>query len=166
VGLILAIWAVLVSVLGITRHNFPGSDGAAKAVMAISAILVVCAIGAGIATSESPAKGEGGGEPAPSAPSPAGGQSLKLTADPNNGLSFNTDQLSAKPGQVQLTMTNPASLPHNISLEGKGVDEEGKTVQDGGTSQVEADLKPGTYTYYCSIPGHRESGMEGTLTVK
>ena len=39
-------------------------------------------------------------------------------------------------------------------------------VFDGGTKSFSATLKPGTYTYYCSVPGHREAGMQGTLTVK
>ncbi|MEA2450494.1 MAG: hypothetical protein QOG63_2426 [Thermoleophilaceae bacterium] len=176
VGLILAIWAVLVAFLGIRRHNFPGSDRAEKAVMAISALLVIGAIGSGIATSESPAKGESpakvesasqsGGQAGQSAPASKTAQTLKLNADPNNGLSFNTKQLSATAGHVRLTLTNPASLQHNISLEGAGVSEQGKTVSQGGASEVEADLKAGTYTYFCSVPGHRDGGMEGTLTVK
>jgi uncharacterized cupredoxin-like copper-binding protein len=31
---------------------------------------------------------------------------------------------------------------------------------------VSAQLKPGNYTFYCSVPGHRQAGMQGTLTVK
>jgi plastocyanin len=201
-GALLALWAVLLAGLGIMRHNFPGSDAAEKAVMAISAILVAAAIGTGIATSESPAKGESGeqsgaknkaGEEGSSAPdqggtqapdtapeggqeeagstgqnAPAGksGQTLKLNADPNNGTTFNTDQLTATAGHVRITMTNPADIEHNVSLEGSGVSEQGETVGHGGASEVEADLKAGTYTYFCSVPGHREQGMEGTLTVK
>jgi plastocyanin len=201
-GAILALWAVLVAALGIMRHDFPSSDAAQRAVMAISAILVVGAIGTGIATSESPAKGESGeqgtfrnkggeeGSKAPNqggtqapdtapesgqeeagstgqnAPAPKTGQTLKLNADPNNGLAFNTDQLSATAGHVTITMTNPAEIEHNVALEGNGVSEQGPTIGKGGASEVEADLKPGTYTYYCSVPGHREQGMEGTLTVK
>ena len=50
-GALLAIWAVLVSFLGITRENFPGTDGAARIVGAISILLVAAAIGTGIYTS-------------------------------------------------------------------------------------------------------------------
>jgi plastocyanin len=49
---------------------------------------------------------------------------------------------------------------------GPGIDDEGRTVGQGGTSTVSASLKPGTYTFYCSVPGHREGGMEGKLTVE
>ena len=64
-------------------------------------------------------------------------------------------------------MKNPAPVPHNVSIEGPGgIDEQGPTVDKGGASEVEATLKAGSYTYYCSVPGHREAGMEGTLTVK
>ena len=38
-------------------------------------------------------------------------------------------------------------------------------MSDGGTSKVTADLKPGKYEFYCSVPGHEQAGMKGTLTV-
>ena len=39
-------------------------------------------------------------------------------------------------------------------------------VKNGGVSKVSADVKAGEYTFFCSVPGHREGGMEGKLTVK
>ncbi|MEA2126098.1 MAG: hypothetical protein QOI80_2880, partial [Solirubrobacteraceae bacterium] len=61
---------------------------------------------------------------------------------------------------------NKSSIGHNIALEGNGVNEEGKVVSGGATSDVKVTLKPGTYTFFCSVPGHREGGMQGKLTVK
>jgi uncharacterized cupredoxin-like copper-binding protein len=63
-------------------------------------------------------------------------------------------------------MSNLAPVSHDVSIEGAGIDEHGEVVGKGGTSRVSVDLKPGTYTFYCSVPGHREAGMQGTLTVK
>jgi plastocyanin len=63
-------------------------------------------------------------------------------------------------------MDNPSTIPHNVSVEGRGVDEEGRTVGQGGTSTVTAELRPGEYDFYCSVAGHRQAGMEGTLTVR
>ena len=62
-------------------------------------------------------------------------------------------------------MSNPASIPHGISVEGNGVDKTGTTVMQGGTATVTATLKPGKYTFYCPVPGHKAAGMTGTLTV-
>jgi uncharacterized cupredoxin-like copper-binding protein len=62
-------------------------------------------------------------------------------------------------------MDNPSGIPHAIAVEGNGVDKDGNTVQKGGTSTVTADLKAGTYTFYCPVDGHRAAGMKGTLTV-
>jgi uncharacterized cupredoxin-like copper-binding protein len=97
---------------------------------------------------------------------PAGRSSLRLSADPSGKLAFDKQALQAKAGRVAIVMKNPADLSHNVSLEGPGVDEEGETVGKGATSTVSATLKPGTYTFYCSVPGHREAGMEGKLTVR
>ena len=93
-------------------------------------------------------------------------QTLQVSTDPGGELAFDKTELTGKPGTVKIVESNPSPVPHNIALEGPGVAEEGPVVPKGGTSQVEADLKAGSYTFYCSVPGHREAGMEGTLTVK
>ena len=91
---------------------------------------------------------------------------LEMPADPNGGLFFEFADATAPAGQLKIESVNDASIDHNIALEGNGVDEEGPIVKDGGVSEVTADLEPGEYTFYCSVEGHREGGMEGTLTVK
>ena len=96
----------------------------------------------------------------------SGGQTLNLEADPNGALSFTKTSLAAKAGTVKIVMKNPSSLQHDVAITGSGVDEKGATVTNGGTSTVSADLKPGKYTFYCSVDSHRQAGMEGTLTVK
>ena len=90
---------------------------------------------------------------------------VKLSADPSGALKFNTKTLSAKAGTVTIAMHNPAPLQHGIADEGNGVDKDGKIVGQGGTSVLALQLKAGTYTFYCPVPGHRQAGMQGTLTV-
>jgi mono/diheme cytochrome c family protein len=91
---------------------------------------------------------------------------LALPADPNGQLAYITKQASAPAGRLEIDSKNAASIPHDIALEGSGVDEKGDTVQGGGVSKINVTLKPGKYTFFCTVPGHREGGMEGTLTVK
>ena len=90
---------------------------------------------------------------------------LSLQADPSQ-LKFDKSTLSAKPGKVTIVMKNPSPLPHDVAIEGNGVDVKGEVVNQGGTSTAAATLKAGTYTFYCSVDAHRQAGMEGTLTVK
>ncbi len=97
-------------------------------------------------------------------PSVARGETVSLAAVPAK-LAFNTKSLKAKAGTVTLSMSNPSTFPHAIAVEGQGVDKDGHVVQHGGTSTVTVKLKPGTYTFYCPVPGHRQAGMQGTLTV-
>jgi uncharacterized cupredoxin-like copper-binding protein len=82
------------------------------------------------------------------------------------GLAYVFADATANAGQVKIESKNPQSLGHDIAIEGNGVNQKGETVQSGGTSEFTADLKPGQYTFYCSVPGHREGGMVGKLTVK
>jgi plastocyanin len=93
-----------------------------------------------------------------------GATKLKLTADPGGALKFDKTELSAKPGKVTITMDNPSDVPHAVEVEGNGVEEETKTLTKG-TADVTVDLKAGKYEFYCPVDGHKEAGMEGTLTV-
>ncbi len=102
----------------------------------------------------------------PRSNSAAGNSStLSLSADPSGALKFNKKVLSTKSGAVTINMTNPASIPHGIAVEGNGVDKDGQPVTSGGTSTVSVTLKPGKYTFYCPVDSHRQAGMQGTLTV-
>jgi plastocyanin len=89
--------------------------------------------------------------------------SLEVDADPSGQLAFVTNQAQAKPGEVTVKMANKSGTPHDIVIDGKG---KGEVVQNGGVSQFKADFTAGSYTYYCSVPGHRQAGMQGKLTVK
>ena len=103
-----------------------------------------------------------------SSPPPPAGESTKLKADadPSGALKFTKDALTAKAGEVTIEMDNPSEIPHAVGIEGNGVEAEGQTVEKGGTSTVTASLKPGTYTFYCPVPGHEPAGMKGELTVE
>ena len=133
-----------------------------------AAALVIAGCGGGGSKSSSSSSTPATSAPASSAPAPsgAGGQSLSLKADPSGNLRFNKKTLSAKAGKVTIVMKNPSPLSHNVSIQGNGVNQMGQTVATNGTSTVSATLKPGKYTFYCSVPGHRQAGMFGTLTVK
>lgn len=94
----------------------------------------------------------------------AGGTTLKLTADKIQ-LKYNKKTLTAHAGKVTIVMTNPSPIfQHNVAIKGNGVNAKGKVVGHGGTSKVTVTLKPGKYTFYCTVPGHSVT-MHGTLTV-
>ena len=172
-GGVLVAWALILSLgLGLRRPAFPGNLVGERVVIAISVVLVLAAMSAAVLTASSPAKAgsqgasssqpPGGGAPvSPAAPA----SSLKLAADPTGLLRYDTKQLSAKAGRVTITFTNAASLEHNLTI-AQGSTQVGATPTfSGGTRTLTLNLMPGTYTFYCSVPGHRQSGMEGTLHV-
>jgi plastocyanin len=105
---------------------------------------------------------EGGGQ--------AGGgaaKELHFEADPGGALAYTSDSETSKAGKVTAHFTNESSVPHDVAFE----DEGGKTIGQTetlaeGEASTTVELKAGEYTFYCSVPGHREAGMEGTLTVK
>jgi plastocyanin len=140
-----------------------------KKALAVSALIVaslgVVACGGdddeddtGAATTPAATDATGGG-------AAGGGQTLTLTADSGGSLEWTPNQLNAKAGSVTIELDNPSSTPHNVEVEGGGVEEVSDTITES-TASVTVDLQPGEYVYYCNVPGHREAGMEGTLTVK
>jgi len=91
---------------------------------------------------------------------------LALASDPSGAFKYDKSTLTAKAGKVEITFTNDSPVPHDVAIKGNGVTA-GPTEQisGGGTADLTATLKPGTYTFYCTVPGHEQAGMTGTLTV-
>jgi plastocyanin len=96
-----------------------------------------------------------------------GATSLAIAANPSGSLAYDKKTLSAKAGKVTITMTNMSPVGHNITIQqGTSGSVLGSTPTFmGGTKSVSVNLKAGTYTFFCSVPGHRAGGMVGTLTV-
>jgi uncharacterized cupredoxin-like copper-binding protein len=97
----------------------------------------------------------------------AGASTLEFEADPSGNLAYTTDEATSKAGKVTVNFTNQSAVPHDVALE----DEAGEMIAETevlaeGTESTTANLKPGTYKFFCTVPGHRQAGMEGTLTVK
>jgi uncharacterized cupredoxin-like copper-binding protein len=129
----------------------------------------ILALAAPVAVAAVAAAGCGGSSSSTTAKSvtvsTSGARAVKLSADPSGALKFNTKTLSAKAGTVTISMNNPAPLEHGIAVEGNGVNKDGKIVGQGSTSVLALQLKAGKYTFFCPVPGHRQAGMQGTLTV-
>lgn len=96
----------------------------------------------------------------------AKGGALEIDADPNGQLKYLASAATAPAGKLIINSLNKAAVPHNIALEGPGANAAGAIVQNGGKSQITVTVKAGKYTFYCSVPGHRQAGMQGILTVK
>ena len=96
-----------------------------------------------------------------------GGETVAVSAAADGSFAFDQTELSAAAGPATFEFANPASLGHDFCLEQDG-SEVGCTdvISGGDTSTLDADLESGEYTYYCSVDGHRDGGMEGTLTVE
>jgi mono/diheme cytochrome c family protein len=109
-----------------------------------------------LATAAQPPKGP---------PVAAKGGTLTIPADPTGALAFASDKATAPPGPTKFVMPNKSPIQHNIALKGP-VTGSGPVVGSGGTSSFTATLKPGSYEFYCAVPGHEAGGMKGTLTVK
>lgn len=94
-------------------------------------------------------------------------ETVALAADPSGALAYDTDQLTANAGKVAIDFTNDSPIPHDVVIQ----DSAGKTVAEtdtitGSSTTAEFTAKPGSYTFFCSLPGHEAAGMKGTLTVK
>lgn len=169
-GGVLVAWALILSMgIGTRNPNFPSTLGGQRAVMAITALLVLVTVSMAVVTS--------GGSSAKATVAPvtqtgreaasgSGTSSLKDEADPQGQLAYTTRNLSAPAGKVTINFTNASPLMHNMTIaQGTKVLDATPTFQ-GGTKTLTLNLKPGTYVFYCSVPGHRAAGMEGKLTVQ
>ncbi|GAC1316135.1 MAG: hypothetical protein NVSMB25_01260 [Thermoleophilaceae bacterium] len=136
------------------------SSMATALAVGVAVALGACGSSKSSTTNSSPA-------PPPAAPQAgAAGGTVALAADPGGQLKFDKQQASATAGAVTIKFQNPSAVDHGVSIEGNGVDREGKVVGKGASTTLTLNLKAGTYTFYCPVPGHRQAGMQGTLTVR
>lgn len=115
-------------------------------------------------TSESSEAGGGGAE------AEGGSEGSAATVDfetASSGLAYTAKTAEAEAGKVTIDFTNPQAVPHDVAIEDSSGEVIAQTEElTEGSDSASAELEPGTYTFFCTVPGHREAGMEGTLTVK
>jgi len=191
-GIALAVCAVVVSFIGLRVKSFPGKAGPfvalafAVLIGATTTFAVLHAKDEDKAkaaelskadeeaekeesspveeeSKEAPAKEAPAAKPEVSAKGPGG--TLQLAASETD-LAFDKTSLTSKPGKVTIDFDNPAALEHNVAIEQNGKQIAISETLAKGKTSVSAELAPGTYTYLCTVPGHAEAGMEGTLVVK
>ena len=82
-------------------------------------------------------------------------------------MKFSATTLLASSSHVTIDFTNKSPLTHNVTIANAAGKVLGATPTfTGGTKTLSLNLPPGTYTFYCSVPGHEAAGMKGTLTVR
>ena len=108
------------------------------------------------------------GEQTESSDSGASATKLALAADPNGDLKYNTDKLNSKTGNITIALTNESSVPRDVAVEDSSGSEIGKSdeITQSETDLELTDVQAGSYTFFCTVPGHKAAGMEGTLTVR
>jgi plastocyanin len=194
VGGLLVLAAVVVSFVGIRgSDSFPPNRGVLLGVIALFVAIVGTTMAFAIVKSvdeqdkrndeqakEEPSNGgeaqpvtpggqpqasSGGNQQAPQTPSEV--EALSVSSPSDGGLVFQPDGLQAQPGNVQISYDNPSPVPHSIAVATANGNVIGEVQPFAAGKQTLAlnDLKPGKYVFYCTVPGHREAGMEGDLTV-
>jgi plastocyanin len=144
---------------------------AALLVLALAAAALVACGGDDDNTTTTTGGGEAGGGAAEGGKEAGGGAGgaavVAFEADPNGDLAYTTTEASAEAGKATIEFKNPQNLTHDVAIEDASGEPIGKTEVIGeGETSATVNLKAGEYTFYCSVPGHREAGMEGTLTVE
>jgi plastocyanin len=171
-GIVLVLAALVLAFTGIlSNERFPGSRGVVLGGTALFAAIVVTTMAFAIVKSnqeqksrnEKLAREEGTTSTTASGPVEA----LNVSSPADGGLSYSPNGLTAKPGNVSITYTNPSPVAHSIAVAtaNGNVITQVQPFVNGKQTVTLSDLKPGKYEFYCTVPGHREAGMQGNLTV-
>lgn len=94
------------------------------------------------------------------------GETVAVAADPSGQLAYVQKELKVKAGKVSFEFTNEAPVPHDFVIEQDGKAIARTEIISESKETLEADLEAGEYVFFCSVPGHRQAGMEGKLTAE
>jgi plastocyanin len=180
-GISLVVAALAVSAVGLRFESFPSSRAQLAGVLAVFAALVGATavfavrnaqdeqahLEAERATQSTATTTTATTTTATTSTAAGPGGTVKIAADPTGQLAFLQKSVTTKAGTVTIDFSNPSPVGHDVKIEDSSGNQLGGTdIVTGGKTTATVDLSPGTYTFYCDVPGHRPAGMEGTLTAK
>jgi plastocyanin len=143
--------------MSFTRYRWRYLLGMAALSVALAACGTVLEGGAAVPVAQ-PVGVENGG----SARGEVAGATVHVMA---RDFALSLDQRRLPAGTVTFVLRNDGPLPHDFAVRGNGVDRKTAMIPQGQTQTLTVELRPGTYDYVCTVPGHAHLGMRGTLTV-
>jgi plastocyanin len=172
IGIVLVLAAVGIAFVGIRGvERFPPNRGVMLGVIALFAAIVATTMAFAIvkANDEQHDRNEKLAAEEGTTTAAAGGKvtDLSVSSPADGGLSYSPNGLQAQPGNVSISYTNPSPVPHSIAVATSNGNVLGQVqpFTSGKQSVTLANLAPGKYVFFCTVPGHREAGMQGDLTV-
>jgi uncharacterized cupredoxin-like copper-binding protein len=176
-GITMVVGALVLSAIGLTREGFPPSRGMARAIIGGTLVLVLVGAGVLIAVTSKEHPKEEAAEKAELAAERSAGENPEGAVQGEGGganvravekeFSIKLDKggdLSA--GKYRFRVVNDGKIDHDLAIEGQGSEEKTPLIGPGNEASLEADLKAGKYRFYCTVPGHAQSGMDIDVTVK
>jgi plastocyanin len=183
-GILLVVWALGLSALGLARPDFPPSGQGGRLLIGVTALIVAGALVALLATThkehpreEATAKAaelkkeqqqekSGGPSTAPGTPTPPaqGGKTVKATEKEFSITLASGNSLTA--GRYTFAIQNVGKIQHDLAVQGNGKQVKTPLLDPGASKDLPASLKAGKYKFYCTVPGHEQAGMKVDVTVK
>jgi plastocyanin len=174
-GGLLVLSALAISFLGVKSERFPGSRGVLLGLTTFFFALVIGTAAFGWLHAEDeqhhresePIAEESAAKEEAGVPMEGMGEAtvLALTSPASGALVYSPEGLEASAGEVEIVYDNPSMVPHNVALEFEGKEIGKSQIVTNSESTLKLDLDPGQYVFYCTVPGHRQGGMEGDLLV-
>jgi uncharacterized cupredoxin-like copper-binding protein len=179
-GAILVVWGLGLAIFGLLRADFPPGGAAGRSLVGVTVLLVIATLTALLlstskehpreeaAAKAAEQKAEGGTTGAAPAPAPApsggGGKTIKVSEKEFSIALAGGDKLEA--GSYTFAVDNVGKIQHDLAIVGNGIKETKTPLIDAGQSKsLQVDLKPGKYTFFCTVPGHEQSGMKVAVEV-
>ena len=173
----MVVGALVLSAIGLTRENFPPSSGMARAIIGGTCLLVLAGAVVLLATThkehpreeaaetaERAAEREAGETPEGAVQGEGGGKTVRALEDEFSIKLDGGNDLAE--GKYRFQVVNRGQIDHDLAIEGDGVEEKTALIGPGEEAALEAELKPAEYRFWCTVPGHAESGMDVDVTVK